>query len=146
MRLTSYTDYALRVLMFLALEKDRLVTIREIAESYNISKSHLMKIVNELTTKGYLEAIRGKNGGLRLRCRPEQINLGVLVRETEPDFELVECFSRDNQCKITPACSLRSVLNRALGKFLVELDQYSLQDLLPQSQKTQLLRLLASPP
>lgn len=144
MRLTSYTDYALRVLMYLALEQDRLVTIREIAESYDISRGHLMKIVNELNTKGYLEAIRGKNGGLRLRRPAEHINLGALIRETEPDLELVECFSRDNHCKITPACSLRSVLDSALGKFLDELDQYSLQDLLPESQKPQLSRLLAT--
>ena len=90
MHITRYTDYSLRVLIYLALQQERLVTIQQIADSYDISKNHLMKVVHQLTLKGYIESVRGKNGGLRLHRRPEDINIGVLVRETEQDMNLVE--------------------------------------------------------
>lgn len=93
MHITRYTDYSLRVLIFLGLEKDRLCTIQEISESYNISSNHLMKVVHALNKKGYIETVRGKNGGMRLRMEPNEIRIGVLVREMEPDMSLVECFS-----------------------------------------------------
>ena len=143
MRLTLYTDYSLRVLIFLASKpKEELSNIKEIADAYSISKNHLMKVVHQLTLKGYIESVRGKNGGLRLHRRPEDINIGVLVRETEQDMNLVECFSSDNQCCITPVCGLKNILAEALRAFLNTLDQYTLADILTERQKPQLLRLL----
>ena len=142
MHITRYTDYSLRVLIYLALQQERLATIQQIADSYDISKNHLMKVVHQLTLKGYIESVRGKNGGLRLHRRPEDINIGVLVRETEQDMNLVECFSSDNQCCITPVCGLKNILAEALRAFLNTLDQYTLADILTERQKTQLLRLL----
>jgi len=142
MHITRYTDYSLRVLIYLALQQERLATIQQIADSYDISKNHLMKVVHQLTLKGYIESVRGKNGGLRLHRRPEDINIGVLVRETEQDMNLVECFSSDNQCCITPVCGLKNILAEALRAFLNTLDQYTLADILTERQKPQLLRLL----
>lgn len=142
MHITRYTDYSLRVLIYLALQQERLATIQEIADSYDISKNHLMKVVHQLTLKGYIESIRGKNGGLRLHRRPDDINIGVLVRETEQDLNLVECFSSKNKCCITPVCGLKNILAEALKAFLETLDQYTLADILPERQRPQLLRLL----
>lgn len=142
MHITRYTDYSLRVLIYLAVQEERLATIQEISDSYDISKNHLMKVVHQLNLKGYIESVRGKNGGLRLHRRPEDINIGVLVRETEPDMALVECFSDNNKCCITPVCGLKNVLSEALQAFLNTLDGYTLADILPERQKPQLLRLL----
>lgn len=140
--ITRYTDYAIRVLLYLALTPDRLVTIREIADSYGISRNHLMKLVYQLNRKGYVVTVRGKNGGLRLGRDPSEINLGVLIRETEQGFELAECFGPDNQCRITPVCGVKHVLADALRAFLTTLDGYSLADFLPEQQQPQLVRLL----
>lgn len=130
MRLTVYTDYALRVLMYVALHPDRLPTIAEIAESYGISRNHLMKVVYELGVGGYVETVRGKNGGLRLARRPQDIVLGEVVRRTEPDMALVPCFeAARSPCVITPACTLRRALHEARGAFLKVLDSYTLSDL-----------------
>lgn len=130
MRLTVYTDYALRVLMFVAVRPDPMPTIGQIADAYQISRNHLMKVVYELGQAGYLETVRGKNGGLRLARRPEEISLGRLVRETEPDMALVPCFDPINApCAISPACRLRGVLAEARTAFLAVLDAYSLADL-----------------
>ncbi|MDI9244357.1 Rrf2 family transcriptional regulator [Marinobacter sp. CHS3-4] len=142
MRITRYTDYSLRVLIYLALQPDRLATIQGIADSYDISKSHLMKVVHHLTQGGYIQSIRGKNGGLRLNRLPEEINIGALVRETEQDLNLVECFSENNQCCITPVCGLKNMLAEALDAFLTTLDQYTLADVLPEKHQPQLLRIL----
>lgn len=145
MHITRYTDYSLRVLMYVALKSDGLPTIREIAESYGISKNHLMKVVQELNNKGYLQAIRGKNGGLRLKDAPESINLGELVRDTEQDITLVECLGQNSQCALTPACRLRGIFAEALEAFFRVLDDYTLADLVhPRKAKEmkQLLQLL----
>lgn len=142
MRVTRYTDYSLRVLMYVALKGDELSTIAEIAEAYNISKNHLMKVVNQLANKGYLHAVRGKNGGMRLGYAPEKINIGKLVRDTEQDLELVECFGKNNECVITPACELKHVLAQALEAFFSSLDSYTLADLLPQKYQKKMIRLL----
>ena len=130
MRLTSFSDYALRVLMFAAARNDQLITIDETAEVYGISRAHLMKVVNQLTRSGYLKAIRGRSGGLTLAKRPEHIRLGDVLRATEPDFALVECLSTDNRCLITPRCRLRGALKEALGAFIGTLDRYTLADLI----------------
>ncbi len=142
MHITRYTDYSLRVLMYLAVKGDGLATIQEIADSYQISKNHLMKVVHQLNLKGYIETVRGKHGGMRLHLAPEAINIGILVRETEQDLNLVECFSEGNRCKITPVCGLKGVFAEALQAFLAVLDRYTLADILPENKQPQLLRLL----
>jgi Rrf2 family transcriptional regulator, nitric oxide-sensitive transcriptional repressor len=130
MRLTVYTDFALRTLMYVAINPDPLPTIAEIAESYRISKNHLMKVVYELGQAGYLETVRGRNGGLRLARRPEDIRLGEVVRTTEPDMALVPCFEPlGAACAILPACKLRAALHEAAAAFLQVLDGYTLADL-----------------
>jgi Rrf2 family nitric oxide-sensitive transcriptional repressor len=129
MRLTNFSDYALRVLMYAAAQPDRLITIEETADRYGISRAHLMKVVNLLTKAGYLAAVRGRSGGLRLGRPAETIVLGEVVRATEPDFRLVECFAADGHCLITPACRLRGVLGEALAAFVSTLDAYTLADL-----------------
>ncbi len=141
MYITRYTDYSLRVLMYLALKGEAQSTIREIAESYGISKNHLMKVVQELNSKGYLIALRGKNGGLRLNGDAKNINMGTLVRGTEQDA-LVDCFNGGSGCIITPACHLKLVFAEALEAFFKTLDQYSLADLLPAQQQLELVKLL----
>ncbi|MGO1693824.1 MAG: RrF2 family transcriptional regulator [Marinobacter sp.] len=142
MHITRYTDYSLRVLMYLALQGDRLATIQEIADSYEISKNHLMKVVHQLNKKGYIETVRGKKGGMRLHMTPDEINIGILVRETEHDLSIVECHSSKNACKITPVCGLKSVFGEALQAFLAVLDKYTLKDIMKDQHKPQLLRLL----
>lgn len=130
MRLTHFSDYALRVLMYAAARGDNLITIEETADLYGISRAHLMKVVNQLTRAGYLKATRGRSGGLALAKRPNAITLGDVIRATEPDFALVECFTADNKCLITPRCRLRGALNKALTAFIQTLDGYTLADLI----------------
>ncbi|MBN9545723.1 MAG: Rrf2 family transcriptional regulator [Alphaproteobacteria bacterium] len=130
MRLTTLSDYAFRVLMYAGTTGERLITIEETAEAYNISRTHLMKVVNILTKTGYLRGVRGRSGGITLARRPEDINLGAVVRATEPDFALVECFATGNQCIITGCCRFPNVLNEALNAFIATLDRYTLADLM----------------
>lgn len=130
MRLTNFTDYALRVLMYAAAHGDRLITIEETADAYGISRAHLMKIVNLLTRSGYLRAVRGHSGGLALARQPSKIRLSEVMRATEPDFALVECFTCENRCRITLHCRLRGALQEAMGAFWKTLDRYTLADLL----------------
>jgi Rrf2 family nitric oxide-sensitive transcriptional repressor len=129
MRLTDYTDYTLRVLMFCALNPERSVTISEMAESHCVSKNHLMKIVNDLARQGLLQTTRGRGGGLRLLKKPAEINIGAVVRQTETDFRLVECFdSNHNSCTLTARCQLKQVFSQALQSFMAELDRVTLAD------------------
>ena len=144
MRLTVYTDYALRVLMYVAVRPEPLPTIGQIADAYQISRNHLMKVVYELGQAGYLETVRGKNGGLRLARKPQEIGLGRLVRETEPDMALVPCFDPIRaQCAITPACRLRGALAEARAAFLAVLDGYTLAGLVGNGASLQALLGLA---
>lgn len=132
MQLTRFTDYSLRMLIYLALNSDRLVTIAEIARSYGISQNHLMKIVHQLGSLGYLETVRGKGGGIRLARQPALINIGDVVRDTEEHMDIVECFNADfKDCPLLPACALKSILTDARKNFLATLDRYNLADLLP---------------
>mgnify|MGYP002623746796 CR=1 FL=1 len=144
MRLTNYSDYSLRVLLYLSLNSERLSTIKEIAESYRISKNHLMKVVHHLVLAGYVESVRGRSGGLRLAKDPSKINLGKVVRETEDDFKIVECFDSDtNTCRIADACKLKHILGEALFSFMKTLDKYTLQDLVsPQNKLKKSLELI----
>ena len=143
MHITRYTDYSLRVLIYLAINQDRLCTISEIAQGYAISKNHLMKIVQQLNVKGYLLAIRGKNGGLKLNRTPSEINIGSLVREIEDKNKLVECFGDNNQCVITPSCQLKTIFAEAQAQFFNTLDKYTLDDLAPVNQQQEMAKLLA---
>lgn len=131
MRLTTMTDYAMRLLMYVAHNPDRLCTIAEIAHAYDISESHLMKITHRLGQAGFLETVRGKGGGMRLAAPPPQINLGRVVREVEPDFALVECFTPGSGCALNSYCHLTGILDGALKAFLTHLDGFTLADLVP---------------
>lgn len=141
-RLTVYTDYSLRVLIYLSVRgQDHLATIQEIANAYEISKNHLMKVTYELGQHGYIETIRGRGGGIRLAMPPEQINIGEVVRKTEEDFQLVECFSSDsNLCKLSAECQLKNALHEALLAYLAVLDQYVIADFV--HSKESMLKLL----
>lgn len=142
MRITRYTDYSLRVLIYLALKGEALSTINEIAQAYSISRNHLMKVVHQLASNGYIHSVRGKNGGMRLQKKAENINIGEIVRNTESDQDLVECFGNTNQCIITPACSLKSALYNAQEAFYCTLDNYTLKDLIPDKNRDELQQLL----
>jgi Rrf2 family nitric oxide-sensitive transcriptional repressor len=129
MRLTAFSDYALRVLMYAATAGDRLVTIEETARVYGISRAHLMKVVNILIRAGYLRGVRGRAGGFALARAPAEINLGEVVRATEQDFALVDCFIATDRCRVSDCCKLPTILNEALHSFLVTLDRYTLEDI-----------------
>ena len=130
MRLTTYSDYALRMLMYLALKEDRLATIAEIAASYDISVNHLMKVAHQLGVAGYVETVRGRGGGLRLAKPPKAIGLADVVRYTEPDMAIASCFEPlDMPCAIGSCCVLRSALSKARDAFMEVLEGYSLADL-----------------
>ena len=141
-RLTVYTDYSLRTLLYLAIrDSDYLATIQEIADTYNISKNHLMKVTYELGKLGYIETIRGRGGGIRLAMDPSSITIGQVVRQTEDDFNLVECFNHEqNLCIISPTCKLKHILYDAMQAYLNVLDQYTLADIA--QNKDELLELL----
>jgi len=130
MRLTVYTDYTLRVMMYLAASYPRggVVTIEEIAKAYGISRSHLMKIVNELSNNGYVDAYRGRTGGVRLARSPDDISVGDLVRMAEKDFTVVPCHDSHDEpeCAILPACNLKRGMRRAMDAFIAELDKMTL--------------------
>ncbi|WP_028467578.1 Rrf2 family transcriptional regulator [Nisaea denitrificans] len=130
MRLNTQTDYALRLLMHLAVNSSRLVTIQEVADRFSISKNHLMKLASTLTREGFVTSVRGRSGGLKLARPSERIPVGSIVRCMENDFALVECFQAERgECLITPACRLKGVLNGAVAAFLAELDRCTLSDL-----------------
>jgi Rrf2 family nitric oxide-sensitive transcriptional repressor len=128
MQLTTFTDYSLRVLMFTHAAGGRLVTVEEIANTYGISRAHLMKVVNALTRAGFLTAVRGRFGGLRLARGAEDISLGDVVRSMEPGFDIVECFSTGD-CAIANCCKLQGVLRDAVCAFLDILDHKTLADI-----------------
>lgn len=135
MRLTRYTDYAMRVLLYLGAQPDKVCSLSEIARAYGISQNHLMKVAHDLGKAGYIEGVRGRSGGVRLARPADQINVGEVVRRTEEGFELVEC----GTCVIAPACGLTGVLDEALAAFMAVLDRYTLADLL--KKRSKLMRL-----
>lgn len=131
MRLTEYTDYTLRVLMYCGARTDRLVTIAEMAEANQVSRNHLMKIVNDLARQGVLATTRGRGGGVRLMQRPEEIRIGDVVRGAETDFRLVECFDEHtNTCTMTATCRMKKLLGSAMAAYFRELDGATLADML----------------
>lgn len=130
MRISGYSDYTLRVLIYCALHRNRLVTIGEVAEQHGLSKNHLMKVVNDLARLGLLETVRGRGGGLRLSAEPETIRIGDVVRATETDFRLVECFDEaSNACTLSPHCRLKHVFEDALAGYFKALDGATLADM-----------------
>lgn len=129
MRLTNFSDYALRMLMYAASAGDRLITIEEAARTFNVSKTHLNKVANTLTRAGYLKAVRGRSGGLVLAQPADTIRIGDVLRLTGPDFALVECFATGNQCIITRSCKLSRLLIEAVTAFQATLDRHTLADI-----------------
>jgi Rrf2 family nitric oxide-sensitive transcriptional repressor len=129
MRLTNFSDYALRMLMYAASAGDKLITIEGAARTFNVSKTHLNKVANTLTRAGYLKAVRGRSGGLVLGRSADTIRIGDVLRLTEPDFALVECFATGNQCVITRSCKLSRLLMEAVATFQATLDRHTLADI-----------------
>ncbi|HKO93689.1 MAG TPA: Rrf2 family transcriptional regulator [Polyangiaceae bacterium] len=147
MQLTAYTDYTLRTLMGLGAVAPDKVTVGELSQAYGISLHHLLKVVNRLAALGYVETLRGKAGGARLAKPPEQINIGTVVRQVEPEFGVVPCLrAGEAPCVIAPACRLKHLLAGATQQFLVELDRHTLADLLEPRRKLQRLLQLESKP
>ncbi|HEX2828675.1 MAG TPA: Rrf2 family transcriptional regulator [Burkholderiales bacterium] len=132
MQLTKHTDYALRVLMYVARKRAR-CTVADIAAGYQIPRSHVMKLVHQLAGLGYLETVRGKGGGVTLARRPGEINVGRVVRETEETLDVLDCLSEGyaGGCGIAPSCTLKSALRGAQQAFYRELDRYTLADIVP---------------
>ena len=141
MRLTRYTDFALRTLIYLGLSDPRQASIAEISRAYGISESHLTKVVHRLGLLGLVQTTRGRSGGLRLAQPPEQIIIGQVVRQTEEDLALVECFG-GSDCTITQACQLKNAMGEALAAFFAVLDRYTLADLLGSGEGRETAHLL----
>ncbi|KPD16368.1 hypothetical protein ADM96_26240 [Burkholderia sp. ST111] len=144
MRLTTYTDFALRLLVYLGVRGNELCRLQDVADAYGISKHHLVKVAQDLAGAGLIETVRGSGGGVRLLRPPEKISIGEVVRTTETDFFLVECLDRSNPlCAIDSACILKGALREALDNFLATLDNYTLADVM--IKKPRLSRLLGIP-
>lgn len=141
MQLTRYSDYALRILIHLAVVRRPRSTIQEIARAFGISEGHVMKVVRHLAALGFVETLRGRGGGLRLARDPAEVNVGDVVRRTEENLALVECFRPEGHCPIEEACGLRPALQEALRAFLAALDAYTLEDLVSR-RRARLARLL----
>ena len=142
MRLTTFTDYSLRVLMFAAL-KGETFSLSEVAEAYDISRHHLVKVVNYLAKLGYLETRRGRGGGIALGMKPEEIRIGMVVRRTEDTPFIVECFDKQhNTCPINGSCRLKGALAQAVNAFYETLDRHTLSDLVAGTDGTRLNRIL----
>lgn len=132
MQLTLFSDYSLRVLLYLAANRNRVVALSEISRAYGVSKHHLVKVMQRLIAEGLVESVRGRSGGLTLAREPSEINIGAVVRKTEPHLDLVECFDAEsNRCPIASACGLKLALIRARDAFLCELERHTLADFVP---------------
>ena len=129
MRLTVFSDYALRMLLVLATRSESLVTIAEVSKAFDISEAHLTKVTHVLGKTGWVDTVRGRNGGMRLAVGPKTLRLGEIIRRLESDFAIVECFGTDNHCVLTGGCGLQRALELALEAFFAELDRYTLFDL-----------------
>lgn len=129
MQLTTFTDYGLRSLMYLAASEDKLCSVREISEYYGISRNHLVKVVHRLAQLGYIDSNRGKGGGIKLACDAQKLKLGDLVVRMEPHMYLAECFNKEtNTCKVTSSCQLKHFLYQAKESFIKTLNNYTLAD------------------
>ncbi len=130
MQLTAHTDYALRVLIYLNVNNEKLVTITELAEFFGISRNHLVKVVHKLGVKGFIKTVRGKGGGIRLSRPGQEISIGNVVREVEGRFQMAECFNPKKQglCPLENGCGLTGLLGQAIEQFLQTLDKAVLSD------------------
>lgn len=135
MRLSSFSDYSLRVLIYLAVKGEDLSTVAEIADKYHISRNHLVKVVHNLSTMGLIESFKGKGGGILLSLSPERINIGKLIKDLESDSKLVECFSDDGNCIINPTCKLKGILKTAERRFYEALSEFTLADIVSNKYK-----------
>jgi Rrf2 family nitric oxide-sensitive transcriptional repressor len=143
-QLTYYTDYSLRVLMYLAIAPERMANISEIADRYGISRNHLVKVVHNLARGGFIRSYRGKGGGIELARAPAQINVGDVARYTEGPLKPVECFDVErNRCVIANSCGLAEIIAEACANFFATLDRYTLADLV--KKRARLSKILASP-
>jgi Rrf2 family nitric oxide-sensitive transcriptional repressor len=134
MQLTYFSDYALRLLLYLAVHSDRVVSVQEVSRAYRVSVHHMIKVARLLIDRRIVEAVRGRRGGLRLSVPPDQLKIGALVRLTEPHLDLVECFdAAQNTCPIAPVCGLKGVFHKARGAFLDVLDEHTIADFLPRA-------------
>lgn len=134
MKLTSFCDYSLRVLIFLGIKKKK-SSIGEISKAYGLSKNHIVKVVHNLVRLGYIRSIQGKGGGITLAMEPDKINLGNIIEQIEPDFNLAECFNdKKNVCRISPACGLKRFLRQAQKAFLDNLRKHTLEDIIIKSR------------
>ncbi len=146
MRLTLHTDFALRVLIYAGINDGKVTTIADIATSFGISKNHLMKVVNDLGRRGYLDTVRGRHGGIRLMRKPIDINIGKVVRDTEDELEVLGCLDHTGYCRIEQVCVLRGAVREAAAAFLAVLDGYTLADLIrPRSALSELLLAQLAP-
>ncbi len=139
MRLTRYTDFSIRMMLFLAAHEDQLCSIGEIAEAHGISKNHLMKVASDLAASGYVQSLRGRSGGLRLARPASQINIGQMVRHTEGKVDLVGC----GDCVLAPACGMVCVFRDAVENFFTTLERYTLADIMAKGQVDRLRQILA---
>lgn len=147
MHLSTFTDYTLRTLMYLAVAKDRLATIPELATAYGVSQNHLMKVVHQLSRAGLIESVRGKGGCIRLARQPNEIHLGGVIRVSEGNAPIVECFSAEkNGCRIAPACRLNRILAQAFDGLFQALDAYTLADLTSNHQELAALMQISPQP
>jgi len=139
MRLTQFTDFSLRTLMFLAMKDDELSTVSEISQAYDISRNHLVKVTHNLSKEGLIESFKGKGGGIRLAKDPSEINIGKVVAKLEADTILVECMGDLGNCKIDPACKLKNVLGKAKKSFYAVLEAYTLKDMVKNKNQLSLM-------
>ena len=131
MQLTQFTDYSLRMLIYLAEHQGRLSTIAEVADWYKLPKQHFVKIAHNLSVLGYIKTMRGKGGGICLNKAPEEINIGKVIREIEPNFHIVECFSSEHtSCRITGNCKLKTILHKSMSQFYDVLDKNTLSSII----------------
>lgn len=138
MQLTSYTDYSLRALLYIADQPGRLVTVTEIAEHYDVSRNHMVKVVHNLGAKGYIQTVRGKSGGVRLAKPPQDISISEIVEMTEPHMDIQECFNPEtNKCPLMGDCRLMGVFAEARRSFMDVLDSYTLADMMTKKASAQ---------
>jgi Rrf2 family nitric oxide-sensitive transcriptional repressor len=141
MQLTSFTDYGLRTLMYLAAHPNKLSSVKEISEYYGVSRNHLVKVAHRLSQLGYINSTKGKGGGLKLAKNPATLYLGNIVQQLEPNMEMVECFNqKTNTCRITEACQLKHYLFEASEVFIDTLNKYTLADIMTDKKLVKLFR------
>ncbi|VAW89550.1 Nitrite-sensitive transcriptional repressor NsrR [hydrothermal vent metagenome] len=139
MQLTLYTDYSFRVLLYLGVNRDRLCTIAEISKRCAATQNHLVKVVHNLGREGYIQTMRGRTGGIKLKKEPEEINLTDIIRCTEVNLNIAECLRENNKCHITDVCKIKNIFKEAQNQFIQTLDNYTVADLLKDKEQLTLI-------